>query len=203
MPQPATASAAIASGTNVAGRGTRTRRHHTFAISAAPDSPPPGSGEPTVEPEAFREALTLFPTGVTVVTAVGESGPSGATANAVTSLSIDPPMMLACLDRGSRTLRSLRASGLFAVNVLAADQGELARRFSVKHPQPRKWEGVRWEERDGAPRLGGALIWMRCELHDLIDGGDHLIVTGAVAAVESEPGAPLIFHLGSYRALNA
>jgi flavin reductase (DIM6/NTAB) family NADH-FMN oxidoreductase RutF len=136
-----------------------------------------------------------------VVTAVGESGPSGATANAVTSLSIDPPMMLACLDRGSRTLRSLRASGVFAVNVLAAGQGELARRFSVKDPQPSKWEGVDWEERDGAPQLGGALIWMRCELHDLIDGGDHLIVTGAVAEVESQPGEPLIFHQGDYRAL--
>jgi flavin reductase (DIM6/NTAB) family NADH-FMN oxidoreductase RutF len=136
-----------------------------------------------------------------VVTAVGEAGPSGATANAVTSLSIDPPMMLACLDRGSRTLRSLRASGLFAVNVLSAGQGELARAFGAKDPEPRKWEGVEWEERQGAPRLDDALVWIRCRLRDLIDGGDHLIVTGVATEVEAIDGEPLIFHRGAYRGL--
>jgi flavin reductase (DIM6/NTAB) family NADH-FMN oxidoreductase RutF len=155
-----------------------------------------------VEPEIFRRALALFPTGVTVVTSVGDAGPSGATANAVTSLSIDPPMMLACLDRGSRTLRSVRASGLFAVNVLAAGQGELARRFSGKDPEARKWEGIDWQVRDGSPRIEGALVWIRCRLRDLIDGGDHLIVTGAVLRVQATEGEPLIFHRGAYRGLD-
>ena len=75
-----------------------------------------------ISPERFRIALGAYPTGVTVVTAIGPSGPSGATANAVTSLSLDPPMMLACLDRGSRTLTAVRAQGRFGVNVLAAGQ---------------------------------------------------------------------------------
>ena len=89
---------------------------------------------------------------MTVVTAVGPHGPSGATANAVTSLSLDPPMMLACLDRGSRTLTSVRAQGRFGVNALAAGQAELARRFSAKDPEPEKWEGVEWpSERGAAP----------------------------------------------------
>src|SRR6187431_554483 len=93
-------------------------------------------------PDEFRRALAAYPTGVTVVTAIGDEGPSGATANSVTSLSLDPPMMLACLDRGSRTLTSVRAQGRFGVNALAAGQEELARRFSGKGPETEKWEAV-------------------------------------------------------------
>jgi flavin reductase (DIM6/NTAB) family NADH-FMN oxidoreductase RutF len=151
----------------------------------------------------FRDALAAYPTGVTVVTAIGPNGPSGATANAVTSLSLDPPMMLACLDRGSRTLTSVRAQGRFGVNALAAGQEALARRFSAKHPEPDKWEGVEWSERQGLPRLAGTLMWVACELRDLIDGGDHLILTGNVIEAASEDGRPLIFHRGAYRDLLA
>src|SRR5215510_5718672 len=97
-----------------------------------------------VAPEEFRTALSAFATGVTVVTAVGANGPSGATANAVTSLSLDPPMMLACLDRGSRTLTAVRAQGRFGVNALAAGQEGLARQFAGKHPEAEKWAGVEW-----------------------------------------------------------
>src|SRR5215813_847396 len=102
-----------------------------------------GDGAPS---EAFRRALGAYPTGVTVVTAIGPNGPSGATANAVTSLSLDPPMMLACLDRESRTLTSVRAQGRFGVNALAAGQEELARRFSGKDPEAEQWEAVEWSE---------------------------------------------------------
>ena len=154
-------------------------------------------------PEEFRAALSAYATGVTVVTAVGSDSPSGATANAVTSLSLEPPMMLACLDRGSRTLASVRAQGRFGVNALAAGQEELARRFAAKGPEPAKWEGVEWSERLGLPRLGGALMWVACELRDLIDGGDHLILTGNVLEAESREGQPLLFHRGAYRDLLA
>ena len=156
-----------------------------------------------ISPEGFRQALGAYVTGVTVVTAVGENGPSGATANAVTSLSLDPPMMLACLDRGSRTLTSVRAQGRFGVNALAAGQEEVARRFSAKDPEPQKWEGVDWSEQDQLPRLTGALVWVACELRDLIDGGDHLILTGNVLAADSREGQPLLFHRGDYRDLLA
>src|ERR687891_1580486 len=98
----------------------------------------PGDGP---SPEGFRDALAAYATGVTVVTAIGPNGPSGATANAVTSLSLDPPMMLACLDRGSRTLTSVRAQGRYGVNTLAAGQQELAHNFSGKEPEAEKWEG--------------------------------------------------------------
>jgi flavin reductase (DIM6/NTAB) family NADH-FMN oxidoreductase RutF len=156
-----------------------------------------------VSPEEFRAALSSYATGVTVVTAVGPGGPSGATANAVTSLSLDPPMMLACLDRGSRTLTSVRAQGRFGVNALAAGQAGLARRFSAKDPEPEKWDSVEWSERLGLPRLDGALVWVACELRDLIDGGDHLILTGNVIEAEAGDGQPLLFHRGDYRDLLA
>src|SRR5215510_836392 len=113
-----------------------------------------------LSPDQFRAALGAYATGVTVVTAIGPQGPSGATANAVTSLSLEPPMMLACLDRGSRTLTSVRAQGAFGVNALAAGQADLARRFSGKHPEPEKWDGVDWTEERGLPRLAGALLWV-------------------------------------------
>src|SRR5436305_6266818 len=130
-----------------------------------------------ITPDQFRAALGVYATGVTVVTAIGANGPSGATANAVTSLSLDPAMMLACRDRGSRTLNSVREQGRFGVNALAAGQEELARRFSSKDPEPAKWENVGWSEQQGLPRLDGAILWVACELRDLIDGGDHLILT--------------------------
>jgi flavin reductase (DIM6/NTAB) family NADH-FMN oxidoreductase RutF len=156
-----------------------------------------------VTPEEFRAALGAYATGVTVVTAIGPNGPSGATANAVTSLSLDPPMMLACLDRGSRTLTSVREQGRFGVNALRAGQEELARRFAGKDAEAEKWEAVEWSESEGLPRLPGALLWVACELRDLIDGGDHLILTGNVLAAESQDGHPLLFHRGAYRDLLA
>jgi flavin reductase (DIM6/NTAB) family NADH-FMN oxidoreductase RutF len=156
-----------------------------------------------VSPEEFRSAVSAYATGVTVVTAIGQQGPSGATANAVTSLSLEPPMMLACLDRGSRTLTSVRAQGRFGVNALGAGQAEIARRFAAKDPARDKWVGVEWSESQGLPRLDGALVWVACELRDLIDGGDHLILTGNVLEAEARDGQPLLFHRGDYRDLLA
>ena len=155
-----------------------------------------------VEPEALRDAMSRFPTGVTVVTSVGPAGPAGATANAVASLSLEPPMMLACLDLGSRTLVAIEHARVFAVNALRGDQAELARRFSTKEPHPEKWDGVDWRERAGTPMIDGALIWLACELRDIHDGGDHAIVTGRVRELEANgDGPPLVFFEGDYRPL--
>lgn len=147
--------------------------------------------------------MSAVPTAVTVVGAVGPDGPAGATANAVASLSLDPPLMLACLDRGSRTLAAVRSSGRFSVNVLGEGEEELARAFASKVSPPEKWAGVDWEEADGMPRIADALVWIACELRDLLDGGDHVILTGAVLdLVRAEDAAPLVFHHGEYRPLD-
>jgi flavin reductase (DIM6/NTAB) family NADH-FMN oxidoreductase RutF len=146
--------------------------------------------------------MSGLPTGVTIVTASGPDGPAGATANAVSSLSIEPMMMLACLDRGSRTLLAVQAADCFGVSVLHAGQEPIARAFATKAPVAEKWSGVAWSERDGIPAVDEALIWIACGLRDVISAGDHVIVTGAVRAVEARAGDPLVFHGGEYRPLD-
>jgi len=145
--------------------------------------------------------MARMPTPVTVVAALGPNGPSGATANAVTSLSLDPPLMLACLDRGSRTLAVVEATRRFAINVLGTGHEDLARRFSSKDPHPEKWSGVDWEEVEGLPRIAGAPVWVACQLRDGHDGGDHVILTGLALAVQDGDGDPLVFHGGAYRGM--
>jgi 3-hydroxy-9,10-secoandrosta-1,3,5(10)-triene-9,17-dione monooxygenase reductase component len=164
-------------------------------------TPEPKSTPAAVEPNAFRRAMSQLPTGVTVVTALGNDGPSGLTANAVLSLSLDPPLMLAALDRGSRTLRTVEEAGRFGVNVLAAGQAERARSFSTKLEMEEKWDGVAWHERGGIPALDGIVVWVGCELRDVLAGGDHVIVTGAAVDVAAPDGDPLIFYRGAYMPL--
>jgi len=155
---------------------------------------------PAPDPARFRASMGLLPTGVTVVSATGPDGPAGATANAVCSLSIEPMLMLACLDRGSRTLLAVQAANRFGISVLHAGQEEIARAFATKAPVADKWTGVAWSQRDGIPAIDGALAWVACELRDVIAGGDHVIVTGEVTGLEtSEGGDPLVFHGGDYR----
>ena len=147
--------------------------------------------------------MGLLPTGVTVVTAGGPDGPAGATANAVSSLSIEPMLMLACLDRGSRTLLAVQAANRFGVSVLHAGQEEIARAFATKAPVGAKWEGVAWSDRSGIPAIEDAILFVACDLRDVIAGGDHVIVTGEVTALTTGAGDPLVFHGGQYRPLDA
>ena len=153
------------------------------------------------DPTSFRAAMGMLPTGVTVVTAAGPDGPAGATANAVSSLSIEPMLMLACLDRGSRTLLAVQAANRFGISVLHEGQEGLARAFATKAPVAEKWDGVAWGERKGVPAIDGALAFVACDLRDVIAGGDHVIVTGAVTSLETAEGRPLVFHEGEYRPL--
>jgi flavin reductase (DIM6/NTAB) family NADH-FMN oxidoreductase RutF len=153
------------------------------------------------DPDRFRAAMGMLPTGVTVVAAAGPDGPAGATANAVASLSIEPMLMLACLDRGSRTLLAVQAANRFGVSVLHAGQEPIARAFATKAPVADKWQGVGWSERDGIPAIDDALVFAACELRDVIAGGDHVIVTGEVTALETAAGDPLVFYEGEYRPL--
>jgi flavin reductase (DIM6/NTAB) family NADH-FMN oxidoreductase RutF len=156
---------------------------------------------PEIDTDSFRSALGLLPTGVTVVTAIGPNGTSGATASAVGSLSLEPMLMLVCLDRGSRTLRSVQEAGRFGIDVLAADQEGVARQFSTKLDEAGKWDGIDWSERAGIPSLAGSVLWIGCELQDVLMGGDHVILTGEVADLEARGGEPLLHHRGAYRAL--
>jgi 3-hydroxy-9,10-secoandrosta-1,3,5(10)-triene-9,17-dione monooxygenase reductase component len=167
---------------------------------AAPDRAETDRGP--IEGSRFRDAMARFPTGVTVITALTGDGPAGLSANAVGSLSLEPQLMLACVDRGSRTLRALERAGRFGFNVLEAGNAELALGFARKLPVEEKWLGVEWSERSGIPMLDAAIVWIGCELRDVVSGGDHVIVTGEVLDVAERDGRPLIFHEGEYRDLD-
>ena len=98
--------------------------------------------------------------------------------------------MLACLDRGSRTLLAVQAANRFGVSVLHAGQEPIARAFATKAPVADKWDGVAWSERDGIPAIDDALAWVACDLRDVIAGGDHVIVTGEVTRPGDRRGRP-------------
>jgi len=143
----------------------------------------------------------LLPTGVTVVTAFGPGGPAGATASAVCSLSLEPMMMLVCLDRGSRTLEAVKEADRFGINVLGLDQRAAAEVFATKTPLEEKWRSVDWQPHLEVPTIRGCPAHIVCGLHEVIDGGDHVILTGDVIEVEAEPGEPLVYHGGLFRKL--
>ena len=145
--------------------------------------------------------MARLPTGVTVVTAPSPEGPLGATANAVASLSLDPPTTFASLDLGSRTLAAIRAARRFGISVLGSTQEQVARAFATKAPHHEKFLDVPWSERSGVPVLDGVPLWVACELRGEHDGGDHAILLGAAVEVGGAGGQPLVFHRGTYRPL--
>ncbi|HEX3737045.1 MAG TPA: 3,4-dihydroxy-2-butanone-4-phosphate synthase [Solirubrobacterales bacterium] len=153
----------------------------------------------------MREVMGHFATGVSVVTAREASGaPVGTTANAVSSVSLDPPLLLACLARGSETLAAIREQHRFAVNVLAAEQRRHSERFAAKGAAAAAHE-VDFEDHEaGVPVLPGALATIACEVEAIHPAGDHEIVIGhAHHLAHGEPGArPLLFWRGSYSQLH-
>jgi flavin reductase (DIM6/NTAB) family NADH-FMN oxidoreductase RutF len=158
--------------------------------------------EAPIDEREFRDVCSRFVTGVCVVTSLGPEGPSGMTANAVTSLSLVPPLMIVCFDRTARTLTAVEHSHRLAIQFLAHDQEEVARRFASKLPEAEKFEGLEWSDRSGVPALGGSLAGLGCELRELVQGGDHLIAVVEVVDLWSAEGDPLVFFEGAYWALN-
>jgi flavin reductase (DIM6/NTAB) family NADH-FMN oxidoreductase RutF len=154
----------------------------------------------SVDPLAYRAAVGHFATGVAVVTCDGPHGPAGLTTNAVSSLSMEPLLLLVCFDNASRTLPAVRGAGRFAVNVLRADGEELAAVFASKRLQAEKFEAVTHRIEHGVPVLDDALAWIACDVHELVPAGDHTIGIGAVTHVWTADGdpAPLLFYRGRF-----
>jgi flavin reductase (DIM6/NTAB) family NADH-FMN oxidoreductase RutF len=159
---------------------------------------------PAVTGAEFRNAMGHFATGVTVVTSLGSDGqPVGTTANAVSSLSLDPPLVLVCFDLGSLTLQAIRGHGAFVVNILAATQRRLSANFAHRGLAA-AWDGVRHRHGlTGSPRLEDVLAVMECTVEHSLPGGDHEIVVGRVRHVEisASPDAPLVYFRGGYASL--
>ena len=152
----------------------------------------------STDPTTMRSVLGHFPSGVTIVTGAVDGGPAGFTCQSFSSLSLDPPLVLILPGRSSSSWPKIEATGQFCVNVLAQDQQELSTTFAKSGTD--KFAGVDWRPSPlGSPILTGATAWIDCTLYACHDGGDHLIVVGAVHDLAAEPEtAPLVFHRGGY-----
>ncbi|MEO5509213.1 MAG: flavin reductase family protein [Longimicrobiales bacterium] len=148
----------------------------------------------------FRRILGHWASGVAIVTTrTGQGRPCGLTANAISSLSLDPPLVLTCVERSADTHDCILETRSFAICVLDNTAERIARRFATDDIAE-KFEGVAFhEEVTGAPVLDDALAWVDCELHAQFDGGDHSIFVGRVLRGDAREGEPLIYYRGGYR----
>jgi 3-hydroxy-9,10-secoandrosta-1,3,5(10)-triene-9,17-dione monooxygenase reductase component len=156
---------------------------------------------PQADPELFREVFGRFATGVAVITVAGPGGVGGMTANALCSLSLEPLLALVCFENSARTLNAVREAGGFAVNLLAADQREIAGAFASKMPEAEKVASVDHRLVRGMPVIERTLAWAVLELRELIAGGDHTIAIGEVVEMGLGVGEPLLWFEGRYRGL--
>ncbi len=160
-----------------------------------------GESAATVSAAELRRALGHLPTGVTVVTSLRADGaPVGTTVSAVCSVSAEPALLLVCLARSSETLQAVLEHRQFAVNVLADGQHVLSNNFA-RGGADASWDGVdHGPLHTGLPRLTGTLAAFDCVVHDVFDGGDHLIVVGRVrhVSIEEDGEPPLLHFRGRY-----
>lgn len=154
-----------------------------------------------VNAEQFRRALGHFASGVTVVTMADASRQTGLTVSAFSSVSLNPPYVLVCIDKQSSTVDTLRSAKAFAVNILSANQVDLSNRFASRSDD--KFSGVNVRTgRLGIPLLEGTLGSVECSLFKEIDAGDHYIFLGLVEHADvDDTQTPLLYYHGSYRTL--
>ncbi len=148
--------------------------------------------------DPFRRALAQFATGITVVTTRAPAGePAGITVNSFNSVSLDPPLVLWSLALNSRSYDVFRRCERYLVNVLAADQLEIAQRFAARSGD--QFGSIAWSPTDsGLPRLDGCVAWFECANRSQYEEGDHVILVGRVESFATARRTPLIFHDGRY-----
>lgn len=153
-----------------------------------------------IDASEFRRVLGHFATGVTVVTSCrGDGSPCGLTVSAVSSLSLEPRLILACVDAKAESHGCVREAGCFAINVLDASTGEvIARRFGISGA-PDKFDQLGYRTAiTGSPLLDDALAWMDCRVVESHAGGDHSIFIGEVLAADARAGEPLLYYRGRF-----
>ncbi len=151
----------------------------------------------------FRKVMSGVATPVSVITAIGDGLPHGTTVSAFASLSMEPPMVLVALDRGSDLLAMVRQTGRFGVNMLSATQSATALAFARKGGTS-KISSICWQVDHDLPRIPGALGWLACDVEQYVDGGDHVVLLGVVRAADTADGPPLTYHarvFGTHAAL--
>ena len=159
----------------------------------------PESG-PAVDPPTFRHVLGQFCTGITIITTLREDAPIGFACQSFAALSLDPPLVLFCPTKVSRSWQAIEASGKFCVNVLHEKQKDVSARFGSKEPD--KFAGIGWTaSKLGSPVIDDTLAHIDCTVASVHDGGDHLVVFGAVHSLSEVPKKkprPLLFYRGEY-----
>jgi 3-hydroxy-9,10-secoandrosta-1,3,5(10)-triene-9,17-dione monooxygenase reductase component len=162
-----------------------------------------------IDPRTFRNVLGQFCTGITVITTIHDDVPVGFACQSFAALSLDPPLVLFCPTKVSRSWKAIEASGRFCVNVLHEKQKDVSARFGSKDPD--KFAGIDWRpSKLGSPAIKGTLAHIDCTVHSVHDGGDHFVVFGAVHSLSEDSGdprkehrakkkpRPLLFYRGEY-----
>lgn len=148
-----------------------------------------------------RKVFGKWATGVTVVTTDGPAGKGGLTANAVASLSLDPPLVLVAVAKSAGSYAEIKQNGCYAINILALAQEDVSKRFAT--PGPKDFSGFRWKTAvTGAPILEDSLGYVDCRMQSILPGGDHDIFVGEIVAGDArDEGEPLMYFSGKYRRL--
>jgi flavin reductase (DIM6/NTAB) family NADH-FMN oxidoreductase RutF len=153
-----------------------------------------------IDDAGFKKAMSHFASGVTVVTTEHEGRPYGMTVASFASLSLNPPLVLVCIEKGVKTHDAIDAAGVFGVSMLARTQDDISNRFASKSED--KFTGV--DVRRGAagmPLIEGAICTLECRIQDRLPGGDHTIFVGLVEHAETHDAAPLVYFRSGYREL--
>lgn len=155
-----------------------------------------------IDRNELRRVMGHFATGVTIITTISKTGQRhGLTANSFTSVSLDPPLVLICVDKKAESYACFEDSKVFTINILTDAQETLSRKFAVSGTD--KFEGVAFHTgANGVPILDGTLAYIECTLYATYDGGDHTLHLGEVQQVETVEHKPLLFYRGGYRGIS-
>ncbi|MCX7068892.1 MAG: flavin reductase family protein [Methylococcales bacterium] len=155
----------------------------------------------TVSADDFKNALQLWASGVTVVTTQSEKfGVQGMTVSAFSSVSVNPPLILVCINDAADTGDGIVESQCFAVNVLTAEQQDTSNQFAGGTSQQQRFDNADWSAGiTGAPLLTNSLMSLDCTVVEKVRAGTHWIIIGEVQAVECRTGEPLLYYRGAYR----
>jgi flavin reductase (DIM6/NTAB) family NADH-FMN oxidoreductase RutF len=152
--------------------------------------------------DALKDVYARWATGVTVVTARAGDRVHGMTVSAFTGISLEPPLVLVCIDRTSSTQPVIAEGGVFAVNILTREQEPLARRFASDGAEDRRFLDLEFETGEtGAPLIAGSVASLDCRLETAHEAGDHIIYVGEVVGLKLSDGDPLLFYNRGYRGL--
>lgn len=152
----------------------------------------------SIDDARFKEAMSHFASGVTVVTTEHDGTPYGMTVASFASLSLHPPLVLVCIEKAVKTHDAIRGAGLFGVSILSREQADVSGRFASKSDDKFAGIAIRRGEH-GLPLIEGAICTLECRVQEQLPGGDHTIFVGEVLDSQTSDGAPLVYYRSAYR----